>query len=315
MCRSGGKIPSTQSSMEAQNIPEPALPPASPPELLSLDTMHIWSQIILCRGDCPVGCLAASPTSPLSKPVASPQLWKLQIPLEIAKWPQGERPKSPQVENKWSKPWQMQSSLCLPWKKDKRDFEGVCVCVCVWIIHFGLVFEREIHSVLNHSLGVVRGHDFMDVSGPRGEEKDLGGVIKCMSVKIKCQCLSDQKASSRFSWPAPLRTASTGKSMRRTHPRSLLSFWSNNNKESRGLETLQSSISIRGANRKEAGRKWLLWLFWITWSIAALPITAAVDALSFGDASSFWIVNFNSPVVVQMTGSTMSRSSWRIVTN
>ena len=66
-------------------------------------------------------------------------------------------------------------------------FEGV-LCVCVWffffffwIIYFGLVFEREIHSVLNHSLGVVRGHDFMDVSGPRGEEEDLGGVIKCIA--------------------------------------------------------------------------------------------------------------------------------------
>ena len=71
----------------------------------------------------------------------------------------------------------------------------VCVCLCVgfffWIIYFGLVFEREIHSVLNHSLGVVRGHDFMEVSGPRGEERDLGGVIKCIAsvCLIKKQAL------------------------------------------------------------------------------------------------------------------------------
>ena len=57
--------------------------------------------------------------------------------------------------------------------------------------YFGLVFEREIHSVLNHSLGVVRGHDFMEVSGPRGEERDLGGVIKCIAsvCLIKKQAL------------------------------------------------------------------------------------------------------------------------------
>lgn len=81
-----------------------------------------------------------------------------------------------------------------PIKKGKRDFEGV-LCVrgffFFWIIYFGLVFEREIHSVLNHSLGVVRGHDFMDVSGPRGEEEDLGGVIKCIAsvCLIKKQAL------------------------------------------------------------------------------------------------------------------------------
>ena len=300
--------------MEAQNIPEPASPPASAPESLSLDAVHIWSQMILCRGDCPLGCLAASPASALRKPVASPQLWKLQILQKLPNDPRGSGLNHPRLRTNDLNPGKCKV-LCVSCKKKTKGILRVFVCVCVWIIYFGLVFEREIHSVLNHSLGVVRGHDFMDVSGPRGEEKGLGGLIKCMSVKIKCQCLSDQKASSRFSWPAPLRTASTGKSMRRTHPRSLLSFWSHNNKERRGLETLQSSISIRGANRKEAGRKWLLWLFWIPWSIDAPPVTAAVDALSFGDASSFWIVNFSFPVGVQMTGSTMSRSSWKIATN
>ena len=43
------------------------------------------------------------------------------------------------------------------------------------------MFFRQMHSVLNNFLGVVRGHDFMDVSVPRGGEKDLGAVIKPMS--------------------------------------------------------------------------------------------------------------------------------------
>lgn len=58
---------------------------------------------------------------------------------------------------------------------------------------FCFCFEREIHSVLNNSSGVVRGHDFMDVFGPRGEEKDLGEVIKPITPVL------DQEASSRFS--------------------------------------------------------------------------------------------------------------------
>ena len=63
--------------------------------------------------------------------------------------------------------------------------------VLICLFWFG--FEREIHSVLNNSLGVVRGHDFMDVFGPTGEEKDLGEVIKPTPPVL------DREASSRFS--------------------------------------------------------------------------------------------------------------------
>lgn len=179
------------------------------------DTDHLWSCITsllplgvarpghhrhLAPGNplwgCPVhvGCLAASlalSTGPQEQLPSCLVITK-QVSRRCQMSSQGSRAIPPGAGSKYSRPPAVQCSLCLWWKRQKGY-----LCVCF----------REGPSVLNNSIGAVRGHDFMDIPGPRERENTLEGW---QNPYPQC-CIKD--VISRLSWPAPSTIPGTGKPM------------------------------------------------------------------------------------------------------
>lgn len=190
-----------------------------------------------------------------------------------------------------------------PIKKANRMFFVFCFLYFLsfsfisFLFSYLFIYFWELHSVLNNSLGVIREHNMTSWMSldPEERKKILEGWWNPCQIR---------EVSSGFSWSAPLRITRTGRWSRRERPlpQSLPFFLKCRKDQRRGLETLQSFIFIRRTNRKEGGGSTTALTFWITWNVDALPIMAAAVALSFGDMSSSWIVNFNFPVGVQMVG-------------